>query len=161
LQSIAHLFEPFRFKTNEDRTLQDSEIEPLNTNISPLNSTKAFLMQQSEANWPRFVLEYPAASVSRQPGELRVRFSESILVLKLSESPPIPLTEVLEKTEVSHDLGILQQLLENLNSSDFADRVSDLRASGSIRERNRSRRSKKPKALDESVITEALAKFEK
>jgi hypothetical protein len=72
----------------------------------------------------------------QQTGELRVRFSESILALKLSESPPILLTEVQEKIEVSHDLCILQQLLENFNSSDFADRISDLPASGSIRERN-------------------------
>jgi hypothetical protein len=70
LQSLAHLFEPFHFKTNEDRTLQDSEIEALNTKISPLNSTKAFFMQQSEANRPRFVLGHPAASVLQQAGEL-------------------------------------------------------------------------------------------
>jgi hypothetical protein len=62
---------------------------------------------------------------------------------------------------MSHDLGILQQLRENLKTSDFADRVSDLRVSGSIRERNRSRRSKKPKALDQPIVTEAFAKFEK
>jgi hypothetical protein len=41
LQSLAHLFEPFRFKTNEGRTPQDSEIELPSTIISLLNSTKA------------------------------------------------------------------------------------------------------------------------
>jgi hypothetical protein len=34
---------------NEDRTLQDSEIELLNTIISLFNSTKAYFLQQSEA----------------------------------------------------------------------------------------------------------------
>jgi hypothetical protein len=76
----------------------------------------------------QFVLDHPAASVLQQADEFRVRFSELILALKLSESPPIPLTEVQGKIEVSHDLSILQQLLESLNSSDFADRGSDLRA---------------------------------
>jgi hypothetical protein len=52
-------------------------------------------------------LDLPAASALQQADELRVRFSESILTLKLSESPPIPLTEIQEKIEVSHDLSIL------------------------------------------------------
>jgi hypothetical protein len=128
LQSLAHLFEPFRFKTNEDCTLQDSEIELLNMIISMLNSTKAFFLKQSEANWLQSVLDHPAASDWQQAGEPRARFSESILALKLSESPPIPLTEAQEKIEMRHDLSIRQQLLENLNSSDFADRVSDIPA---------------------------------
>jgi hypothetical protein len=72
-------------------------------------------------------LGLPAASVLQQAGELRARFGESILALKLSESPPTLLTEVQEKIEVSHDLSILQQLLENLNSSDFASLISALR----------------------------------
>jgi hypothetical protein len=46
----------------------------------------------------------------QQADEFRVRFSESILALKLSESPPIPLTEVQEKIKMSHDLSIRQQL---------------------------------------------------
>jgi hypothetical protein len=127
----VHLFEPFRFRTNEDRTLQNSEIGLLNTIISLLNSIKVFFQQQSDPNWLQFVLDHPAASVLQQADEFRVRFNESILALKLSDSPPIPLTEVQDKIEVSHDLGILQQLLESLNSSFFADRVSDLRASRS------------------------------
>jgi hypothetical protein len=94
LQSLAHLFEPLRLKTNEDRTLQDSEIEFLNTTISLLNSTKAFFLQQLEANWLQFILGDPAASISQQADELRVRFNKSILALKLSESPPIPLAEI-------------------------------------------------------------------
>jgi hypothetical protein len=49
-QSLAHLFEPFRFKTNEDRTLQEPEIELLNTIISLVNSIKVFFPQQSEVN---------------------------------------------------------------------------------------------------------------
>jgi hypothetical protein len=126
LQSLAHLFKPFRFKTNEDHTLQDSEIELLYTIVSLLISTKAFFMQQSEVNWLQFVLGPSAASVSRQADELCVPFRESSLAFKLSESHPIPLTEVQEKIEMSHDISILQQLLENLNSSDFADRISDL-----------------------------------
>jgi hypothetical protein len=72
-------------------------------------------------------LDHPASSVLQQADELRVRFSESILALKLSESPQIPLTEVQEKIEVLHNLSILQQVLENLNLSDFADRGSDFR----------------------------------
>jgi hypothetical protein len=56
-----------------------------------------------------------------------------VYLFKLPESPPISLTEVQEKIEVPHDFSILQQLLENLNSSDFADRISDLRASRSLR----------------------------
>jgi hypothetical protein len=42
-----------------------------------------------------------------------VRFNESILALKLSESPPIPPTEVQEKIKMSHDLSIREQLLES------------------------------------------------
>jgi hypothetical protein len=39
-----------------------------------------------------------------------VRFNESILALKLSESPPIPLTDVQEKIKMSHNLCIRELL---------------------------------------------------
>ena len=167
LTYISNNFRSFsnslRMKANDDRVIGDDEAELFKKLIPILNLFKDIFSQQTESNWLNCLSSHPLTYVLDECTKLIKDFNDITKKLKLAETDPIQWTEVQSKTEEVHDLGILQQLLENMNSNEYTQKIAEI---SELRERLSKEagigaESKKPSVLDPSVIAKSLKKFEK
>ncbi|KAK8899539.1 protein kinase activity protein [Tritrichomonas musculus] len=167
LTKICDCFKNFsnslRLKGNEDRPISEEESELFKQLIPILNSIKDLFIQQQENNWFNFFKSNPITYILTECTSLIKQFNEIIIKLKLSDSEPIQWSEVQAKTETVHDLGILQQLLENMNTSDVENRIKEITELRNklSKEAGIDSESKKTNMLDASTIAKSLQNFKK
>lgn len=167
LTNICDCFKNFsnqlRSIENEERPITEEEGELFKQLIPILNSLKDIFTQQQENNWLTFFNSHPLTFILDEVTTLIKQFNELILKLKLSETEPIQWTEVQGKTESVHDLGILQQLLENMNSPEYSDRIKEIadQRSKLSKEVGVDSETKKANILDASVIAKSLQNLQK
>ncbi|OHT01757.1 TKL family protein kinase [Tritrichomonas foetus] len=150
-----------RAKANDERIIDNDEAELFKKLIPIFNLFKDIFSQQTESNWLQYFTEQPLTYVFDEVTKLIKQFNEIAIQLNLAESDPVQWTDVQSKTETVHDLGILQQLLENMNVPDYSQRITEI---AELRERLSKEagidtESKKPSVLDQSVIAKSLQSF--
>ncbi|KAH0787678.1 TKL family protein kinase [Histomonas meleagridis] len=116
-----------------------------------------------EPNWRIFLLEHPINYFEQKIIEDINEFNNAAIQLHLTQTNAIVLNENEFKKEAIHDLGILQQLIENLNSDEYSNKINEI---VQIREQYAKDTGidiepKKPQTLEMSVITESLISLEK
>lgn len=161
--SLRNFSSALRPKSSDDRLL-DSEETLIFESIMPiLSQIKELFVQQSEQKWLSFFLDHELNYVFERVHTLAGELNDAVMQLQLCENKPFAMDDVQEKTEAVHDLGILQQILENMNAVDFETKIADIKELKEklSKEAGIDNESKKPKTLELSVIAESLSKFEK
>ncbi|KAH0794427.1 TKL family protein kinase [Histomonas meleagridis] len=166
LTFICNQFHSFskllRSRENDETDLDKTQEELFKQMINVINSLKELFEQQYESTWLQFFLDHPLDYTETEVTRLSQLFNDISSKLGLGDTP-ISFTETQFKTEVVHDLGIIQQLLENSNIPGLESKINEI-----VQHRNQLAKdagidseSKKPKALELSVIKESLMSFEK
>lgn len=147
-------------KTNgheNDQTITSEEAGLFEHAISLIGSLKELFMQQSESKWKNFLLKNPLDTFEKRIMEIILDFMKTMEKLNLGNIQII-WDEKRFKTEAIHDLGTLQQLIENLNSSEYNQKIDDIKR---IRNKYASEvgveiQPKKVQTLEMSEIEESL-----
>lgn len=161
--SFRNFSNALRPKANDTRAIDSEEGELFKQLIPILNLFKDIFNQQQEGNWLQYFNSHPLTYVYDQVSELVDKFNELAVKLKLSDEAPIQWTDIQSKTETVHDLGILQQLLENTSKVEYSEKIAAVSALRDklSKEAGIDADSKKTSVLDPSVIAKSLENFEK
>jgi len=143
----------------ESRVIEEKEQVLFEQLIKLVGELHLFIEEQTEERWLNYFLTHPMESVSIFLNEFIQSFNYLVAELNLSDKPPCVWNPSTEKSEIVHDLGIIQQLLENLNNSEIVSHVEELKTlrDALSKEAGIDNESKRPKALEMSAIAESLS----
>lgn len=149
--------------SQDDRKIDAETIDMFEQVISLINSYKDLFSQLTETTWYNSFISKDLNFVVDQVSAISEKFNGIVLKLKLVESPPISYDAQQAKVENIHDIGILQQLLENISTPEIESKIQDVKdlRDKLSKEAGIDNESKKPKALAMSVIAESLSSLEK
>lgn len=130
---------------------------------SLLLAIQNLLEQQKESEWLQYFLDNPLSTVYDQLSALVEKFNEGCLRLNLSEHTIILWHEEEIQPLYVEDIEHIQKLLIKMNSIDFGTKISEIQViiEKYAREAGIDAKTKKPMALERSVIQRSLLSFEK